>query len=222
MLWRHHGCRTHSVRGHAARIRDSLRSSRLRSLQSKHNRGDRDNGRPVARMLQQRLHAARRIRAVCATGRGRAVGEGAVDQQSARAVDVGDADLVGGQSGGRAVAEQVVHVGAVGVIVAGTLDRLVAAAADIAGLVLAGRLVVVRVRVAVGVVVDGVVPETGPEGEAGDTGTSHRAQSDGTDTRGRVGARAVGLGRATAVVGTTAVGGLRARASRSAAAGVGG
>lgn len=174
-------------------------------------------------MLQQRVHAAAGgIGAVGAAGGRGAVGQGAVDEQGAGAVDVGDADLVGGERGRRAVAEQVVHVGAVGVIVAATLDRLVATAADVARFVLARRLVVVGVRVAVGVVVNGVVPETRPEGEAREARAGKRAEGDGGDARGRALARTVGRGGAAAVVRATAVGRGGATAGGSAAAGVGG
>lgn len=153
---------------------------RTRPLDHKHSSHDGNDNRPVSETMQH-PDSARIIIVVLATCGGRAVGEGAVDQNGPGAVDVGDGDVPLPQVVGRAGADGAVDEGLVVVLLAGAQFEPRTAAkhrrrlVSVAGAVVVAPVVVVRVHVST------VEPHAGPEGQ----GAGSAEEEEGSDARGR-------------------------------------
>lgn len=170
------------------------------TLRSKYDGGDSGENGPPPSVLQHSTHAiAGSIGTLGAAGSGRAVGKRAVDQQSRRAVDIGNVDHRLVERSIAAVTDQIVQILRVAVLVAAAHVVRVAGALHRLGLILLGGLVVIGVWVGVGIQVGAVQPHTGPEGEEA------CRKEDGHDTRRGAATGLVRYCRAAAVVSPTAV-----------------
>lgn len=137
-----------------------------------------DNG-PPANGVEHGTKTLGRVGILGATGGCRSVRQRAVDQDGVGSIDLGDRDdgLVEGTVS--AIANDVGHISAVGVLVTAAGGVGVAATDDGLRLFLVGRAVVEGVRVGVGIHVRAVKPDTGPKGESRYTGTDEQGRNAG-------------------------------------------
>jgi len=131
-----------------------------------------------------------------------AIGQRAVDQNGIGAVDLGDVDNRLVERIVIPVADNIVHIRAVGVLVTAAWVVRIAGANDWLRLVLVGGVVVESVRVGIGVHVCAVEPESGPECN----GPNTRTEEQRVNARFRLLARLVGDRRAASVVTSTTIG----------------
>lgn len=137
---------------------------RIRFLVDENHGTDSRNHWPPAGVVKEEAQALSCVGVLGATAGRRAVGQGTVEEDGARAVDIGHINHAPVQGVIAAVTDHLIQVGGVAVLITTAFNRRVATAGDGLAFVLLAGVVVEAIRMGVWVEICTVKPEARPEG----------------------------------------------------------